>query len=95
MSIAARVGGDAEEELTLTRYDGRLFVFESARAFAPGQPMAVQLEAEHVGGGRISLDLKAIGSVRRPSGGYEVRARAATLTRGARTRLEQAFGITS
>jgi hypothetical protein len=92
MSRVARIEGVAEE-LVLARYDGKHFTFASPRAFAPGQPMAAQLTLA-AGAPEVRVDLKAIGSVKRADGGFEVRARGTTLTRAARSALAAAFGLT-
>jgi hypothetical protein len=75
------------ERLELVAYDGKLFTLTGARAFAPGNPLTLELA---LGIGH-TLELKSIGSKKRPDGRFDVRARAATLTRGAREALAQAF----
>lgn len=76
------------ETLLLRSYDGRELGLGSARAFAPGQPISLQVD---VGAG-FSLDLKSIGSIKQPDGTFLVRARHATLSRPAREALDRLFG---
>lgn len=75
--------------LELVAFDGKLFTFVSPRAFAPGQPLVVEVE---LGVGH-TLDLKSIGSKKRDDGSFEVRARASTLTKATREALASAFGV--
>jgi hypothetical protein len=74
--------------LALTAYDGRELSLSSARAFAPGQPISLQVD---VGIG-FSLELKSVGSVKQADGSFRVRARHATLSRHAREALAKLFG---
>jgi hypothetical protein len=83
---AASVRG---QPLELTHFDGKLFQLVSESAFAPGQPMTVQLQLTH----SLTLDLKSIGSTKRADGRFDVRARAATLPRQSRAALLAAFNI--
>lgn len=76
------------ETLILRSYDGRELGLEASRAFAPGQPIALQVD---VGAG-FSLELKSIGSVKQSDGSFLVRARHATLSRPARDALDRLFG---
>jgi hypothetical protein len=76
------------EVLLLCAYDGRELGLGSSRAFAPGQPITLQVD---VGAG-FSLELKSIGSVKQPDGTFLVRARHATLSRHARESLDKLFG---
>jgi hypothetical protein len=75
------------ETLVLIAFDGKHFRLVSARAFAPGQPLTVALALA----GGYTLELKSLGSVRREQGDFEVRARAMTLSRGAREALSEHF----
>lgn len=79
------------EPVELCAYDGKLFRLVSARAFAPGQPLVVEAAL----GSSVTLELKSVGSVRRPDGSFEVRARASTLSRQARSALVAAFPLAS
>jgi hypothetical protein len=85
MTLTARVRSG--EALRLVDFDGKHFRLMSGRAFAPGQPLWVELEL----GGGLSLELKSLGSVRRGEGEFEVRARASTLSRPAREALHAQF----
>jgi hypothetical protein len=85
MSVPVRLGA---EPLELIAWDGKLFTLTSARAFAPGQPMALTVDLNPPCGG---LDLKSIGSRKRDDGRFEVRARAMTLAKSTRERLETVF----
>ncbi len=85
MTVSARARSG--ETLTLVDFDGKHFRFSSPRAFAPGQPLALELALA----GGISLELKSLGSVRRAQGEFEVRARPATLCRAAREALLARF----
>jgi hypothetical protein len=78
------------ELLLLRSYDGRELGLGSSRAFAPGQPIALQVD---VGAG-FSLELKSIGSIKQADGTFLVRARHATLNRQAREALDKLFGLT-
>ena len=80
MTIAATLGDDA---LTLVAFDGRHFGLVSARAFAPGYPLPLTLALD----APTSVELKSIGSKRRPDGSFDVRARAMTLRKEVRERL--------
>jgi hypothetical protein len=83
---AHRANGGA---LELSHYDGREFRLISVRALAPGQRLALQVDA----GVGFVLDLKSVGSVKQEDGRYLVRARATTLSRHARDALEKLFGL--
>ena len=85
MSLRARAR--TGETLRLVDFDGKHFRLLSERAFAPGQPLVVELEL----GGGLSLEFKSIGSVRRAEGTFEVRARASCLSRPAREALDAHF----
>lgn len=85
MSVAGRARSG--EAVQLVDFDGKHFRLVSARPFAPGQPLAVELSL----GEGLSLELKSLGSVRRAPEGFEVRARAATLSRFAREALSAHF----
>jgi hypothetical protein len=85
MSLRAR--DQRGEELELVAFDGSAFELIGPRAIAPGQPMALDL----LGGVGQRLELKSTGSRRREDGRFLVRARATTLTKGARELLERAF----
>jgi hypothetical protein len=67
----------------LHAFDGKQFQLVADVAFAPGQPMRLELALPTP----LTLDLKSIGSVRRADGRFDVRARAATLPREARQAL--------
>jgi hypothetical protein len=84
-SVPARCG---EQPLVLEHFDGKHFRLVSETAFAPGQPMLVELVLSLP----CTLDLKSLGSVKRADGRFDVRARAATLTREVRAALLAAFG---
>jgi hypothetical protein len=85
MSLALRDRhGDT---LELVAFDGKAFDLVGPRAFAPGQPLILEMP---IGVGH-RLDLKSVGSKRRSDGRFDIRARATTLTRGAREALLQAF----
>lgn len=73
-------------EVELLAFDGRLFTLVSASAFAPGQPLELELEDVP------PLSLKSLGSIKRSDGKFDVRARATTLTRPARDALRARFG---
>lgn len=75
------------ETLILRAYDGRELALEASRAFAPGQPIALQVD---VGAG-FSLELKSVGSVKQADGTFLVRARHTTLNRPAREALDRLF----
>lgn len=77
------------EPVALCAYDGKLFRLVSARAFAPGQPLVVEAAL----GSPVTLELKSVGSVRLADGTFEVRARASTLSRQARSALTKAFAL--
>jgi len=81
MSVRARARDG--ELLSLLDFDGKHFRLASGRAFAPGQPLTLEVELR----GGLTLELKSLGSVRAEGGGFEVRARAATLSRAARDAL--------
>ena len=87
MTLAGTVAGEAVE---VERFDGKHLRLVSARAFAPGEPMVVKVALDAT---PLTLDLKSLGSVRRSDGRFDVRARPATLTRGARERLLAAFAV--
>lgn len=76
-----------EQPLELQHFDGKHFRLVSAVAFAPGQPLTVELTIALP----RTLDLKSLGSVKRADGRFDVRARAATLTREVRAELLAAF----
>ncbi|MFM2417478.1 MAG: hypothetical protein RL385_2201 [Pseudomonadota bacterium] len=86
MSVGARVAG-LSEAVRFVHFDGRHFVFESPKAFAPGQPMQVDVDGEPA----LRLDLKSLGSVKQSDGQFRVRARATTITRAARDALIRLF----
>lgn len=83
-SIPVRCG---EYPLELHHFDGKHFRLVSEIAFAPGQPLTVELAISQP---RV-LELKSLGSVKRADGRFDVRARAATLTRDVRAELVAAF----
>jgi hypothetical protein len=85
VSVQART--PSGETLSLVAFDGKHFRFVSPRAFAPGQPLNVRIDLA----GGVFLELKSLGSVRRPAGDFEVRARATTLSRSAREALLSGF----
>jgi hypothetical protein len=91
MSDPVRGRTNKGETLALRSYDGRELGLESERAYAPGQPITLQVD---VGVG-FSLELKSIGSVKQPDGTFLVRARHATLSRHAREALDKLFGRAS
>ncbi len=74
--------------LDLVAFDGKLFELVGPRAFAPGQPVVLEMS---VGMGH-RLELKSVGSRKRPDGRFTIRARATTLTKAARDALEQSMG---
>jgi hypothetical protein len=87
--ISGRTGSG--ETLTLCAYDGRELSLGSPRAFAPGQPLTLQVEVGN--GSGFSLELKSIGSTKQPDGSFVVRARHTTLSRHAREALARLFGL--
>jgi hypothetical protein len=89
MSTPARSANG--EMLELNHYDGREFRLFSERALAPGQRLALQVDA----GIGFVLDLKSLGSVKQEDGRYLVRARATTLSRHARDALEKLFELSA
>jgi hypothetical protein len=82
--IAGRVRG---QPIELHEFDGKLFRFVCVQSFAPGQPLVVEAALAS----SQTLELKSIGSVKLADGRFEVRARAATLSRPAREALLVAF----
>jgi hypothetical protein len=87
MNISAR--GKNGDEMQLVGFDGKLFELNGPRAFAPGNPLVIELA---LGSGH-TLELKSIGSKKRDDGRFDIRARATTLTKGARDALYQAFNL--
>jgi hypothetical protein len=77
----------AGEPVSLVDFDGKHFRLTSARAFAPGQPLGLEVGL----GSGLSLELKSLGSVRQADGHFEVRARATTLSREVREALIARF----
>jgi hypothetical protein len=69
--------------LELTSFDGKMFELLADHSLAPGQPMALELA---VGIGH-RLELKSLGSRKLADGRFAIRARATTLTSGAREAL--------
>jgi hypothetical protein len=87
MSASARTqSGDIVQ---LISYDGRELALASTRAYAPGQPISLQVD---VGIG-VSLELKSVGSVKQPDGSFVIRTRHTTLSRHARESLAKLFGL--
>jgi hypothetical protein len=89
--MSTRARGASGEVFDLTHYDGREFKLLSARALAPGERLALQLD---IGVG-FTLELKSVGSVKQEDGRYLVRARATTLSKHARDALEKLFGLSA
>lgn len=89
--MSAPISGrtSAGETLILCAYDGRELALGSSRAFAPGQPLTLQVD---VGTG-FSLELKSVGSIKQPDGSFLVRTRHTTLSRHARESLARLFGL--
>jgi hypothetical protein len=75
------------DTLDLVSFDGKTFDLVGPRAFAPGQPLLLEMPL----GLGYRLELKSIGSRKREDGRFDIRARATSLARGAREALEQAF----
>lgn len=71
--------------LELVDFDGKAFELVGPRAFAPGQPLVLEMAF----GMGHRLELKSTGSRKRSDGRFDIRARATTLTRSAREALEQ------
>lgn len=82
-----RARNSSATSIELVGYDGRHFRLLSTHAFAPGQPLTVTAPLSS----SVDLELKSLGSVMQPDGRYEVRARPMTLSRHARSALEQHF----
>ncbi len=76
------------DTLELVSFDGKQFELVGPRAFAPGQPLVLEMSL----GPGYRLELKSTGSKRRTDGRFDIRARATTLAKGARDALEQALG---
>ena len=74
--------------LTLETFDGKLLVFSSPRAQAPGTPLRVRVDQNGAG-----LELKSIGSRKRDDGMFELRARITTMPSEVRSFLCAHFGI--
>lgn len=88
MSLSCR--NQHGEVMTFESFDGKLLVFESPRAFAPGNPLKVRVETPS-----LTLELKSIGSRKRAEGVFEVRARVMTMPKEVRDALNGHFGIES
>jgi hypothetical protein len=91
MSPRASGRTNSGDTLSLCAYDGRELSLGSVRAFAPGQPLTLQVD---VGAG-FSLELKSVGSLKQADGSFVVRARHTTLSRHAREALARLFGLTA
>lgn len=76
------------DTLELVAFDGKAFELVGPRAFAPGQPLVLEMPL----GVGYRLELKSVGSKKRSDGRFDIRARATTLAKGARDALDQAFG---
>jgi len=76
------------EAMTLEAFDGKQLVFESPRAFAPGNPLKVRVDLKS-----LTLELKSIGSRKRTEGVFEVRARIMTMPKEVRDVLNTHFGL--
>lgn len=81
-------GSCAGQLLELHGFDGKNLHLVSAVAFAPGQRLSPSFSLE----APLSLELKSLGSVRRPDGRFDVRARAVTLRKEERAILLRTFG---
>jgi len=68
---------------TALTFDGRCLTLSCARAFAPGQPMRFNVDADH---GTLALEGRAIGS-KRDGESFRVRLRLVNLKREARDAL--------
>ncbi|MFT3921683.1 MAG: hypothetical protein QM778_04035 [Myxococcales bacterium] len=75
------------DTLALVGFDGKQFDLIGPRAFAPGQPLVLEMPL----GPGYRLELKSTGSRKRSDGRFDIRARATTLAKGAREALDQAF----
>jgi hypothetical protein len=75
------------DTLDLVAFDGKQFELVGPRAFAPGQPLVLEMPL----GLGYRLELKSVGSRKRSDGRFDIRARASSLAKGAREALEQAF----
>jgi len=78
-----------DQRLELVAFDGKLFKLRSLAAFAPGQPLTLEAQFNR----SVTLELKSVGSVKRPDGSFEVRARAMTLHKDARAALFDHFAL--
>ncbi len=86
MSLACKLpNGDS---VMLETFDGKLLMFASPRAHAPGTPLRVRVEANG-----STLELKSIGSRKRDDGSFELRARITTMPKEVRDALCAHFGI--
>ena len=75
--------------LELHGFDGKNLHLVSATAFAPGQRLSPTFTLD----APLALQLKRLGSVLRPDGRFDVRARAVTLRKEERARLATTFGL--
>jgi hypothetical protein len=75
------------DTIELMSFDGKQFELVGPRAFAPGQPLVLEMSL----GPGYRLELKSLGSKKRADGRFDIRARATTLAKGAREMLEQAL----
>ena len=86
MSVPLRLeGGDAGEAL---RVEGEVLAIVSPRAFAPGAPVRMEIDA---GDEPVSVEGKTIGSKRRDDGRFDVRLRLINLRRAHRDALRAAL----
>jgi hypothetical protein len=76
------------DSLTLELFDGKLLVFESPRAHAPGTPLRVRVDKNG-----STLELKSIGSRKRTDGRFELKARITTMPKPVRDALNAHFGL--
>ncbi len=82
MTLAARLGDGSDAEVSAL--DGERVALVSARAFAPGAPIAIEVATPD---GTLALAGKCLGSKRRADGRFDVRARLVSLRREERDRL--------
>jgi hypothetical protein len=85
--VTVVAGTCAGKSVELHGFDGKNLHLVSAVAFAPGQRIAPSFALD----APLSLQLKSLGSVRRPDGRFDVRARAVTLRKEERALLLSAF----
>ena len=88
----ARFGGPEGVSGRVLAYDGKLLVAEGPRAFAPGEPVRIEVgagfdEAALAGSASATLDARCLGSRRLEGGRYALRFRLVSLRRADRELL--------